>query len=391
MKLLILSNVIHYRHGGRLWAYGAYAREIDIWADIFSGVAIAAPLRDAVPAGLAVPFSRAGISVIAQPEVGGETLRAKLSLLLAMPVLVWNLCRAMLRADAVHVRCPGSFGLLGVLLAPICAGRRVAKYAGQWTGYPGEPWSYRLQRRLLRSRWWGSPVTVYGRWPEQPAHVVPFFTSVLGEQHLDRARRAAARKQFGSPLRTLFTGRLTSAKNVDVLIRSVAQLRADGYAVECDIVGEGPELPALQRLASDLGIAPAVRFTGGLAFERVLDRYEQCDVLVLASETEGWPKALAEAMAFGLVPVGSDRGLVPQMLSGGRGVVVPPRDQTALTDVLRRMARDPQSLYRTSARAAAWGQRYSLEHVREALRAMLAERWNVTLAPAARGEGASRT
>ena len=296
----------------------------------------------------------------------------------------------MLRADAVHVRCPGSFGLLGVLLAPLCVRRRVAKYAGQWTGYPGEPWSYRLQRRLLRSRWWGSPVTVYGKWPKQPEHVVPFFTSVLGEAHLDRARRAAAGKRFGSPLRTLFTGRLTAAKNVDVLIRAVAQVRATGFDVECDIVGEGPELPRLERLASELGISAAVRFAGGLEFERVLDHYEQADVLVLASETEGWPKALAEGMAFGLVPVGSDRGLVPQMLGGGRGHVIPPRDLTALADVLRRMASDPESLYGPSARAAAWGQRYSLEQVREALRILLAERWNVNLAAAARGETVSR-
>src|SRR5512133_73853 len=99
MRLLILSNVIHYRHDGRLHAYGAYAREIDIWADLFAEVVIAAPCRNAPPSSLAVAFTRPNISIAPQMEAGGHTLRAKLGLLLALPVMIWGLCRAMLKAD----------------------------------------------------------------------------------------------------------------------------------------------------------------------------------------------------------------------------------------------------------------------------------------------------
>jgi glycosyltransferase involved in cell wall biosynthesis len=370
MRLLILSNVIHYRHNGRLHAYGAYTREIDVWADLFPEVVIAAPCRETPPSSLALPFTRPNISMAPQIEAGGDTFRAKLGLAAALPALLWGLTREMKKADAIHIRCPGSFGLAGALLAPLFSRRLVAKYAGQWNGYPGEPASVRLQRAVLGGRWWRGPVTVYGRWPNQPAHVIPFFTSVLTRDQLARASACAARRTFTPPLRALFVGRLSAAKNVDILLRAIARV-----PMECAVVGDGRERAGLEALARTLGIAGRVTFTGGLDFDRVLDQYERAHILVLVSETEGWPKAVAEAMAFGLVPVATDRGLVPEMLSEGRGFAVPPRDVDALAAVLARLAADPGEMAAISARAAAWASQYSLDGLREAIRNLLAAHW----------------
>jgi len=63
MRLLITSHVIHYRHQGRLYAYGPYAREIDQWADLFAEVEIASPCRQQEPPGDCLPFERANISI----------------------------------------------------------------------------------------------------------------------------------------------------------------------------------------------------------------------------------------------------------------------------------------------------------------------------------------
>src|SRR4051794_1463353 len=119
MRLLITSHVIHYSYQGRLYAYGPYAREIDLWADLFSDVAIASPCRDELPPGDCLPFERRNISILPQKEAGGETLSAKLGLIASIPAMIWDLARAMRSADAIHVRCPGNLGLLGVLLAPL--------------------------------------------------------------------------------------------------------------------------------------------------------------------------------------------------------------------------------------------------------------------------------
>jgi hypothetical protein len=139
MKLVIVSHVTHYQHGSSICAYGPYAREIDIWADLFAEVVIAAPLRSGeIPPGDCLPLTRKNISIVAQKETGGNNLSAKVAQILALPALISGLTAVMRRADAIHVRCPGNLGLLGLILAPLFSRRLIAKFAGQWNGYPGE-------------------------------------------------------------------------------------------------------------------------------------------------------------------------------------------------------------------------------------------------------------
>lgn len=364
-RLCIVSHVTHYRHGGRVHAYAPYAREIEVWADLFPEVRIAAPCEDGPPPGDAAVIDRENVEMDPQPRAGGDSLAAKLRQAVMLPWMAAAMAAALRRADAIHVRCPGNLGLLGAAMAPLFSRRLIAKYAGQWPGWEGEARTVRLQKALLRSRWWRGPVTVYGDWPGQPAHVVPFFTSVLDREQMERARRSVSAKRVTSRPRVLFVGRLSRAKNVDVLLEALGGL-------PCTIVGDGPEREVLETRATRLG-AEAV-FAGAVGFDRVLGFYETHDVLVLASETEGWPKAIVEAMAFGLVCIGSERGLIPQILGEGRGLVVPPRDVDALAAALRRVA-DPAEAEAIRSRAAAWGQRWSLEDLREALRELMEAWW----------------
>jgi glycosyltransferase involved in cell wall biosynthesis len=383
-KLVIVSHVCHYRFKGELFAYGPYAREIAIWAELFPEVVIAAPLHQERPPGDATPLAQGNITVQPQLETGGGSLLLKALQLFALPVHIWRLGNAMRRADAIQVRCPGNLGLFGCLLAPLFGKPRVAKYAGQWSDYQGEPMSCRWQKALLRSRWWRAPVLVYGKWPDQPSHIVPFFTSIMDEAQMDRARTAELRDWTKRPLEVLFVGRLSEAKNVDVIIRAIAAMQNEARWVRLRVVGDGPMRATLESLANSLKVADRVMFQGAVPQAKVLDFYEQAHVLVLASQTEGWPKAIAEAMAFGLVCIGTDRGFVPQMLGDGRGLLVPPRDIVALADALRSVLSDPGRAEQISERAAAWAQQFTLERFRDALRAQLESAWKVTLRPVSR-------
>ena len=203
MRLGVISNVVHYATSDGLHAYGPYARELDIWADLFDEVTILGPCRNTRPPGDAVPFTRRNITIVPQKECGGDTLSAKLSLMISVPAMIRDLVRGMATVDAIHVRCPGNLGLLGVVLGRFVARKRIAKYAGQWTTYPGEQPTVRLQRWLLGSRWWGAPVTVYGQWDRQPSHVIPFFTSLMDADHMDRARLAIARRRANRQITTV--------------------------------------------------------------------------------------------------------------------------------------------------------------------------------------------
>jgi glycosyltransferase involved in cell wall biosynthesis len=377
MKLVIVSHVAHYKLGDQLYAYAPYAREVEVWADMFDEVIIAAPLRETAPLCDCGPVDRSNVQIMPQRELGGETLPAKFKLAYYLPAMIWDLVRALRQGDAIHVRCPGNIGFLGAVLAPIFSKHIVAKFAGQWNSNPGEPFSVRLQRRVLASRWWRGPVTVYGIWPNQRKHVIPFFSAALTADQITRAGLALQKRTSEQDRSILFVGRLSRAKNVDVLLAALAQLRSEGIPFKCTIAGSGPELSVLQELRAKLSLGDSVEFIGGVSFDSVLEQYEQAGILVLASQTEGWPKAIAEGMAFGLIAIGSNLGLIPQMLGSSRGYVVPPRDKEALTHALRKILTDPEQHSAMRVRAASWAKDYSLDSLRESLQTLLREHWGV--------------
>lgn len=375
--LVVVSHVMHYFNNGNIYAYGPYVREIDIWADLFSEVRIAAPLRIEDPPGDALLFSRPNINMAPQLETGGSTLSAKLYQITALPSIVWSLIRVIADADVVHVRCPGNLGLLGSLLVPLFSRRRIAKYAGQWGNYPGEAFTVWLQRAILRSHWWGAPVLVYGNWPGQPVHIIPFFTSIMNDEQIAHAHQIAAKKQLGRPAEILYVGRLSASKRVDVLLRAIQALIHRQVSCRLTIVGEGSERVKLEQMTRDLGITAQVVFAGALPFERVLGYYERGHILALVSETEGWPKVIAEGMAFGLACIGSDRGAVPWLLSNGRGLTVPVGESDVLASAIEQIIRNPLLFESMSHASASWAQQFTLEGLREALRKVMKQWWKL--------------
>lgn len=382
-RLLVVSSVTHYRDGGQLHAYGPYAREIDeVWAHLFSEVVIAAPCRLEPPPGDCLAFSRTNITMAPQQEMPAVTWRASLRLSLTVPGVIYGLARAMRQADAIHVRCPGNLGLLGSIMAPLFTRRLVAKYAGQWNGCSGEGWSNRLQRFFLRSRWWQGPVTVYGHWPGQPSHIVPFFTSMMTAQQVEHAATVAASKRISKPLRIVFTGRLTPEKRVGVLLEAAKLLAQRGIEVQVAIVGDGPEMQQLGRSAELLGMSNAVHLVGGLPLDGVLPWYEWGDCLVLPSFSEGWPKAIAEGMCYGLVCLAVDHGQVSSMLSG-RGILLQTGTAEEIADSLESVAREPERYRPITLNASKWAGQYSLDALRAALAELLRGHWTETASKSA--------
>lgn len=81
------------------------------------------------------------------------------------------------------------------------------------------------------------------------------------------------------------------------------------------IAGQGPHEQHLRDLALRLGVADRVRFLGVLAQAELRSLYSAVDVLVLASEREGWPNVLLEAMACGTPVVAGNVGGIPEIVS----------------------------------------------------------------------------
>jgi phosphatidyl-myo-inositol dimannoside synthase len=130
-------------------------------------------------------------------------------------------------------------------------------------------------------------------------------------------------------------------KGVDDLIRALAQLRATHRDLTLAAVGSGDDLPRLQKLATELGVAGAVRFLTGLSKQELAACYARADIFALPSTGEGFGLVFLEAMAFAkpivAAAAGGSTDLVDQKVNG---LLVPPRDQAALIQALDQLLCD---------------------------------------------------
>jgi glycogen(starch) synthase len=137
----------------------------------------------------------------------------------------------------------------------------------------------------------------------------------------------------------LFVGRLHRQKGVDTLIRALPLLPP---AASVLLVGDGPERPALQRLAGELGVADRVTVTGFLPHGMVPGLVAGADVVVLPSRYEELGTALVEAMAAGRPVVATRVGGIPELVRDGvDGLLVPPDDPEALAKAVIRVLANP--------------------------------------------------
>ena len=138
-------------------------------------------------------------------------------------------------------------------------------------------------------------------------------------------------------LSVIYVGRLVSHKRVERLIGAVA--RTDG--VYLSVIGSGPAGAPLATLVGSLGVRERVTFLGDRAHDEVLGRIAGADALVLASDYEGLPHVVVEALAVGTPVISPPVGGVPEVIIDGRnGLLVADATEQRIADALARLRDD---------------------------------------------------
>lgn len=159
---------------------------------------------------------------------------------------------------------------------------------------------------------------------------------------LTAADRAAAKTSFSLPPTRAGVGavaRLSPEKGIDVLLRALAHIPPQDRPVAL-VAGDGPERDRLQAYARGALSPEDCTLLGKLRDPSPV--YRAADILVVPSRRESLPLALLEGMAHGLPVVASAVGDVPEVVSPGGGILVPPENDRELSSALLRLQRDPQ-------------------------------------------------
>ncbi len=336
MKLVIVSHTPHYRRNGESVGWGPTIREIDEISEMFDRVVHIAPAHGQAAPESALRYQSPRVQVREVVPAGGAGIKNKLAVLGQVMSYAQAIRSELHDADAVHVRCPANISLLALIMLMVIRHprRRWLKYAGNWCPVEREPWSYTLQRWLLRQSWHKGVVTVNGRWPNQPSFVHSFFNPCLDERERLEGRQQSELKQMRAPVRLIFVGRLNSAKGVGRVLEIMARVTRLGGAATLDLVGDGDERVQFEQLAKSLGINDLITFHGWLPRAKIAHLYSRAHLLILPStSSEGWPKVLSEAMAYGVVPLASNISSIPQYLQNfGCGKVFEPGDLGAFAE-----------------------------------------------------------
>lgn len=105
-------------------------------------------------------------------------------------------------------------------------------------------------------------------------------------------------------------------KGPDLLLNVIADCKAKGLNIHLTWIGGGVYLDKMNELAHELGLQEQVNFTGMITDRRQIEAaMDKADIFVLASRTEGLPRAMIEAMARGLPCIGANVGGIPELLT----------------------------------------------------------------------------
>ncbi|MCW3493092.1 glycosyltransferase [Microbacterium sp. SSM24] len=116
--------------------------------------------------------------------------------------------------------------------------------------------------------------------------------------------------------RLVFVGRLTTEKQIDVVLRAVARLDP-ALDVRFDIVGKGDQRRNLEELMLQLGLSDRVHFHGHTTDEELRALLTNASLFVIASIAELQSIATMEAMASGLPIVAADAVALPHLVHDG--------------------------------------------------------------------------
>jgi glycosyltransferase involved in cell wall biosynthesis len=201
------------------------------------------------------------------------------------------------------------------------------------------------------------------RLPAQRIRVIPNGCSVEEIAARAEAGREAAQRASGNA-RVFMAARFSRAKDHPTALRAIGLLRSEGRDVELWLAGgthrESVRTSA-ESLADQLGIRDLVQFLG--IRQDVPELMGASDIVIHATESEGFGMVVAEAMAAGVPVIATDVSACREVLDGGRcGILVPLGDSAALAEAIRRILDD--ETFRTQLVQAAAERVRSHYHIR---------------------------
>lgn len=200
-------------------------------------------------------------------------------------------------------------------------------------------------------------VLVYGEWENQSKNIIPFFTATYSESE----KEIIEKRGFHQKIQFVFVGALVKGKNPLYAIQLVEQLFKNGCNVCLSLYGEGAERGILEQYISEKDLQSIVFLKGNNTHDVLKKAYQNSHFVILPSVSEGWPKAIAEGMFWGCVPLATKVSCVPTMIgNGSRGILLQENVELDLLEIIK-VLQDESHYQKMALKSMRWSQQFTTD------------------------------
>lgn len=353
---------------------GGFPFQIKAVSELFESTRLIALKRNTKIKGELTRISGKNISVIALPEPIGKGIIRKIYLLYWLPWHIHTIWKEITNADVIHAAIPGDLGLIGMLVALLKRKKIFIRHCGTWGN-----------RNTLADRFidWFLPLIAGGNTLVlatgggdtipclQNSNIKWIFSTTLGEKNWENTIQSDllnAKKD----LKLVSVGRLSKDKNTKALIEALKFIRKKVLKVHLDIVGDGPEMEALIRLAHSYDITEQITFHGNLSHSKVMKVLSGASLFLFPTNTkEGFPKVLVEAMACGLPIIASRVSVIPYLVENQCGIILEDTSPLSICDAIHKIISQPNQMEKMGKMSRAISKKYTLENWKSQIRTQL--------------------
>lgn len=382
MRLVVVSHKLvweSHSSPSRFATDGGFPLQMQAISELFEKTTLVVPCSDGNGGGGASSLNGKDLRVVPLSLPAGRGLARKLAMpawLLKNGLSIWKEVR---KSDAVHAPIPGDVGTIGMIFALVGRKPLFVRHCGNW-----------FIQRTLAERFWKWSMEYFGGGrnvmlatggaADPPSlrneNIEWIFSTSLRRKQIEN--NLPRELPDDKKIKLVIACRQEPRKGTDVVIKAMPAVLESFPNVSLDVVGDGSCLPEWRRLAESLGVSESIRFHGKVEHSKVLSIVREAHIFCFPTDaSEGFPKAVLEALALGIPVITTRVSVLPELMKSGGGILLDEADAGKLATAIREMCTDNIKYRDRSKKAIETALQYSLECWQDRIGSILRKSWGV--------------
>lgn len=351
-KLAIISDCIHAftTDGTACTEVHIFCKQMQELSKHFEQTVVVCPFTEHNADKAYSLYYTGNISFIPTPAAGGNSVAHKLKLLATIPAWLKAFYKAGKISDVIYLRFPNNISIPAWFYYTIIRKKRFITYTGNWEKYPGEPFSYRTQRWIIKHLH-NDPAFVYTKRKNTRANIYKSFSPSYSFHEwekeegfvCEKIKTLENEKKFLPVF--LSIARLSEIKNHIYILKAFKLLHDKNFHFHLYVFGNGSEETKLRKFIIENNLQDCIFLKGALLHHELKPYFRKSHFIVQAPLVEGYGKVPIEGFFHGCIPLLSNVGVSEEITGyGKRGFVFSTNNTLQLVQLIEYVTSNYHSL-----------------------------------------------